>query len=75
MAPRCVCVCVCVCVARRFFQFVLAGVFGDPAMLAVISGRESVTTNLAKLCLFQSIRCSQRMAPYRVNCFGRKKKM
>ena len=70
----CVCVCVCVCVARRFCQFVLEGVFGDPAMLAVISGRESVTTNLGKFCLFQSIRCSQRMAPYRVNCFGRKKK-
>ena len=70
----CVCVrklphCVCVCVAHRFFQFVLEGVFGDPAMLAVISGRESVTTNLGKFCLFQSIRCSQRMAPYRVNCF------
>ena len=60
---------VCVCVAHRFFQFVLEGVFGDPAMLAVISGRESVTTNLGKFCLFQSIRCSQRMAPYRVNCF------
>ena len=77
-ADMCVCALIaalCVCVARRFFQFVLAGVFGDPAMLAVISGRESVTTNLAKLCLFQSIRCSQRMAPYRVNCFGRKKKM
>ena len=69
-ALLCVCVCVCVSLAA-FVNLSWKEFLEQPCCRNIWAG--SVTKS-GQIGLFQSIRCSQRMA-YSVNCFGQKEEV